>query len=328
MKIENIEDLRVLVETSRGGSLTAASRVLGITPAAASAMLKRLEVQLGVRLFERSTRAMRLTDAGQTLLDYAVRALELLEEGEAQVVPANRALVGTLRVAAPSDLTRSLLLPWFDEFLVTHPGIRLALSVSDRVQDVLRDQVDVALRYGDISDAKAGAGLVARLLCHTRRVLCAAPSYLARHGTPETPADLARHNGVTFHIAGKAYATWRFGREGEWVEVAMPSDRGANDAAIAHQWALAGVGITYKAELDLRCDLLSGALVRLLPQWTGESYPLYAVLPSNRFVPGRVRAFVDFIAERLGNLADRDHSEGRPPAIAPPAYSGRAREEG
>jgi len=302
MKIDNIEDLRVLVETARGGSLTAASRVLGVTPAAASAMLKRLETQLGVRLFERSTRAMRLTDAGQTLLDYAVRALELLEEGEAQVTQDSRALVGRLRVAAPSDLTRSLLLPWFDAFLAAHPGIHLALSVSDRVQDVLRDQVDVALRYGELRDGgKAGVnlGLVARLLHSTRRVLCAAPAYLARHGTPQTPADLMRHNCLTFHIAGKRYGTWRFGRQGRWTEIAVPGDRSADDAAIAHQWALAGAGITYKAELDLWRDLASGALVRLLPDWTAEEYPLFAVLPSNRFVPGRVRVFVDFVAARL-----------------------------
>ena len=303
MKIDNIEDLRVLIETARGGSLTAASKVLGVTPAAASAMLKRLEVQLGVRLFERSTRAMRVTDAGQTLLDYAVRALDLLEEGEAQVTQDTRALVGSLRVAAPSDLTRSLLLPWFDAFLAAHPGIQLALSVSDRVQDVLRDQVDVALRYGDITEAKTGAGLVARLLCTSQRVLCAAPAYLARHGTPETPADLARHNGITFHIAGKRYANWRFYRQGQWTEVAMQSDRGADDAAIAHQWALAGAGIVYKAELDLLHDLRSGALVRLLPAWSGEPYPLYAVLPSNRFIAGRVRVFLDFIAVRLAEIA-------------------------
>src|SRR5258706_13916916 len=144
MKIENIEDVRVLVETARGGTLTAASKVLGVTPAAASAMLKRLETQLGGRLFERSTRAMRLTPQGQTLLDYAVRALELLEEGESQFASQNGALVGTVRVAAPSDLTRRVLLARLDEFLAAHPGVRLALSVSDRIQDVMRDAGDVA----------------------------------------------------------------------------------------------------------------------------------------------------------------------------------------
>ena len=301
MKIDNLDDLRVLVATARAGSLTAAGRLLGLTPAAASAMLKRLETQLGARLFERSTRAIRLTDAGQTLLDYAVRALELLQEGEAQVTQGSGGLVGTLRVAAPSDLTRSLFLPWFDEFLQAHRGIHLALSVSDRVQDVLRDQVDLALRYGELQDGRAGvkAGLVARLLHSGRRVLCASPAYLARHGAPQTLADLAGHNCLTFQVAGKRYANWRFQRDGQWTDVAVSGDRTADDAALAHQWALAGAGITYKAELDLLHDLRAGALVRLLPGWAGEPYPLYAVLPSNRFVPGRVRALLDFVAQRL-----------------------------
>ena len=152
MKIENLADLRVLVLTAQGGTLTAAGRALGLTPAAASAALKRLEAQLGARLFERSTRAMRLTPQGQTLLDYATRALDLLAEGESLVTAEGGALVGTVRVASPSDLTRSTLLPWFDDFLAAHPGVQLALSVGDRPLDVMRDEVDVALRYGPLAD--------------------------------------------------------------------------------------------------------------------------------------------------------------------------------
>src|SRR5689334_14936995 len=141
MKIENLSDLQVLVQTARGGTLTAAAHALGMTPAAASAALKRLESQLGARLFERSTRAMRLTPQGQTLLDYAARAFELLEEAESQVSADRGALVGTVRVAAPSDLTRVTLLAWFDEFLDLHPGLQLALSIGDRPLDVTRDEV-------------------------------------------------------------------------------------------------------------------------------------------------------------------------------------------
>ncbi len=292
MKIENIADLRVLVETARGGSLTAAARVLELTPAAASATLKRLEAQLGARLFERSTRAMRLTDAGRTLLGYAQRALELLEEGEAQVVGEGRALVGTVRLAAPSDVTRSVLLPWLDGFQALHPGVQLVLSVSDRVQDVVRDAVDLALRYGTLGDS----GLSARLLYTSQPVLCAAPAYLARHGAPATPQDLARHNCLTFQIAGRRHARWRFGQGGQWVEVQVDGDRSADDASIVHQWALAGHGVCYKSRLDLVHDLASGALVRLLPDWHGPDYPLHAVLPQRRFVPARVRALVDYLA--------------------------------
>ncbi len=285
----------MLVETARGGSLTAAAAVLGVTPAAASAMLKRLESQLGARLFERSTRAMRLTDAGRRLLDYAVRAIELLEEGEAQLQEGSGSLVGAVRVAAPSDMTRNVLLPMFDDFIDAHPGVRLVLTVSDRVQDVLRDAVDVALRLGEPGDSR----LVARPLAHSRRVLCAAPAYLARHGAPATPRDLEHHNCLTFHIGNRRYATWRFEKDGAWTEVRVDGDRDADDAGIAHQWAVAGKGLVYKSALGMERELASGALVQLLPDWGGERYPLNAVLPSNRFVPARTRALVDFLATRF-----------------------------
>ncbi|WP_437548062.1 LysR family transcriptional regulator [Sorangium sp. So ce367] len=299
MSIENIDDLRVLVETARRGTLTAAARVLGVTPAAASAMLKRLETQLGERLFERSTRALRLTPEGQILLDYASRALDLLEEGEAQLASQRRSLVGTVRVAAPSDLARSVLLPWLDEFVAAHPGVRLALSVTDRVQDVMRDVVDLALRYGELSDSR----LVARALSTTRRVLCASPAYLARHEPPRSPEDLAQHNCLTFHVNHKRHVAWRFEKDGAWTEVRVDGDRDADDAAIAHQWALAGAGLLYKSELDLVHDLREGRLVRLLPGWQGEHYPLNAILPSHRFVPARVRALVDFLAAKLRDVS-------------------------
>src|SRR3979409_1317707 len=150
MRIENLDDLHVLVQTARTGTLTAAASALGVTAAAASATLKRLEAQLGVRLFERSTRAMRLTPSGQTLLDYASRAFDLIAEGEAQVTEDRAGLVGLVRMAAPSDLVRAILLPWLDEFLREHPGVRLALSIGARTMDVVKDERDLAVRYGSV----------------------------------------------------------------------------------------------------------------------------------------------------------------------------------
>jgi DNA-binding transcriptional LysR family regulator len=292
MKIENIGDLRVLVQTAHGGSLTAAARALGITPAAASATLKRLEAQLGTRLFERSTRAMRLTSPGQILLDYAQRAFELLDEGESQVDADRATLVGTVRVAAPSDLTRNVLLPLFDEFMAAHPGLQLRLSVGDRVLDVLRDEVDVAIRYGALADSR----LVARTLAAARPICSASPGYLSRHPAPRTPQDLAGHNCITFDRGGRRHRAWRFCRDGQWTEVRVDGDRSADDASLAREWALAGKGVILKSEIDQRRDLDSGALVPLLTEWQTEPYPLHALLPSGRFVPNRVRALVEFVA--------------------------------
>ena len=302
MKIENIADLQVLVHTARGGTLTAAAAALGITPAAASATLKRLESQLGARLFERSTRAMRLTPQGQTLLDYAVRAFELLAEGESLVQADRGALVGTLRMAAPSDLTRVTLLPWLDDFLDLHPGLQLALSVGDRPLDIMRDEVDLALRYGPLADSR----LVARRLADSRPALCASPAYLRRHPAPQTPHDLLQHNCLTFHRGGRRQRLWRFARHGHWTEVRVDGDRVVDDASLAREWALAGRGITLKSALDLQHDLASGALVQLLPDWDTEPYPLHALLPSGRFVPARVRALVDFLALKFASIQARE----------------------
>jgi DNA-binding transcriptional LysR family regulator len=303
MKIENLTDLRVLVLTAQGGTLSAAGRALGITPAAASAALKRLEAQLGARLFERSTRAMRLTTQGQTLLDYANRALDLLAEAESLVTAEGGALVGTVRVASPSDLTRSTLLPWFDEFLDLHPGVQLALSVGDRPLDVMRDEVDVALRYGPLADSR----LVARQLAMSRPCLWASPAYLKKHGAPQTPQDLQQHNCLTFHRGGRRQRVWRFMRQGQWTEVRVDGDRFVDDASLARQWALAGRGITFKSELDVRQDEAEGTLVRLLPDWDTEAYPLHALMPSGRFVPARVRALVDFLAQKFAVMGVREN---------------------
>lgn len=295
MKIENTADLLVLIYTARGGTLTAAALKLDMTPAAASAALKRLERQLGTRLFERSTRAMRLTAQGQTLLDYANRAFELLAEGEAQVAAESAALVGTLRVAAPSDLTRTRLLPWFSEFLDAHPGLRLDLTASDKPLDVVRDEVDVALRYGALPDSR----LVARTLAVAHPVLCASPAYLQRHPAPRAPQDLLQHNCLTFDRGGRPHRRWRFSQHGQWTEVQVRGDRSVDDASLAREWALAGVGILLKSSIDLQHDLHNGLLHPLLTDWQTEPYPLHALLPSGRFVPNRVRALVDFLAQKF-----------------------------
>ena len=297
-RIENVGDLQVLLHTVSGGSLTAAARALGITPAAASATLKRLETQLGTRLFERSTRAMRLTPSGQILLEYVQRAFELLVEGESQLDAERGALVGTVRVSAPSDLARTVLMPMFDEFLHLHPGVKLALNVGDRVLDVLRDEVDLAIRYGELSDSR----LVARRLSLAHPVLSASPDYLSRRGTPRTPTDLVDHNCISFIRGGRAFNSWRFGQNGQWTTVRVGGDRVLDDASLAREWAVAGAGIIYMTEIEQRRDLQCGNLVQLLAEWETDPYPLHALLPSGRFVPNRVRALVDFIAGRFAAL--------------------------
>ncbi|MCV2419340.1 LysR family transcriptional regulator [Paucibacter sp. DJ2R-2] len=314
MKIENTDELRLLLECARGGSLTAASKVMDITPAAASAMLKKLEARLGLRLVERSTRALRLTQAGEQLREHGQRALELLDEGLALALEADPvacaagsraagaaapSLRGRIRVSAPSDLTRQLLLPLFDEFLERHPAVELQLSVSDSLLDLVKDEVDLALRYGQLPDS----GLVARRLALVRRMAVASPAYLERHGRPGHPSELSQHACLTFKIRNRHERSWRFRPRGQEAAaplvVAVHGPRSCDDAAIAHQWALQGFGVIYKSALDVRLSLGSGALVDLFPDWQGDDLPLHALMPSQRFLPQRVRALVDHLAQGL-----------------------------
>ncbi|MDT9000319.1 LysR family transcriptional regulator [Paucibacter sp. APW11] len=303
MQIENTAELRLLIECARGGSLTAASRVLQISPAAASAMLKTLEARLGVRLAERSTRSLRLTPAGEQLRDYAQRALELLDEGVAQVseAPLRKGLEGRLRgrirVSASSDLTRQQLMPLFDSFMALHPALELHLSVSDSLLDIYKDEVDLALRYGQLADS----GLVARKLWAGRRLAVASPAYLKRHGRPSEPQQLAEHECITFKIRNRHERSWRFFNSADAapLSVAVRGRRSTDDGAIAHRWALEGLGISYKSELDVRDSLARGELRALFPDWLGEEVPLHAVLPSQRFMPQRLRALIDHLAAGL-----------------------------
>jgi DNA-binding transcriptional LysR family regulator len=298
MKIESITELRLVVEAARQGSLTLAGRSLKLTPAGASAALKSLERRLDTRLFERSTRALRLTAEGRVILDYSQRALDLLAEAESQVSERAEQLSGLISVTAPSDLTRGVLLPWFDTFLEHHPCVSLALTVSDSLRDVVRDEVDVALRYGILSDSH----LVARLLSFARRVACASPGYLRAHGRPKHPRELVEHECLTFSIGSRRHTLWHFARDGESVDVRVSGRRVADDAHVAHQWALRGHGIVYKSEIDLRSSFARRELVPLFPDYLGEPCPLHAVLPSKRFVPARVRALVDFLVEQFAAL--------------------------
>ncbi|MCM5680728.1 LysR family transcriptional regulator [Schlegelella sp. S2-27] len=308
MKIENVDELRLLVSCAEGGNLSSAAQMLQVTPAAASAMLRRLEARVGARLFERTTRSMRATPAGAVLAGYAARALELLEEGSAQIGEDTQRLHGTVRVTSSSDLTRHVLLPWLDAFLQAHPGVEINLSVSDTLQDVVKDHVDVALRYGELSDSR----LVARKLMDVRRIACAAPGYLSRHGAPQHPQELSGHDCITFRLRGQRNAVWHFSRPdgSEPVELRVNGRRQCDDGEIARRWAVAGHGVASKAELDVLADLESRALVRLFPDFVGESIPLHAVLPSNRFIPARVRALVEHLAACCASVQPRLQASG------------------
>jgi len=294
--MERLEDLLIFVRTADAGSLSAAARDLDLTPAAASGALKRLEDALQTRLLARSTRSLRLTPDGERYLDYARNALATLAAGKDALAHGKQLIGGTLSLSVPSDLGRHVLLPWLDEFQNTHPRVRLQIRISDRLADMFRQSVDLVIRYGKPEDSS----LVALPLAPDNiRVLCAAPSYLERHGAPASIAALSEHNCLCFMTGESVYDHWRLGQGEHTRTVAVAGNRVSDDAELVRRWALAGHGIAYKSRLDIQHDLNAGRLVRLLGDTASESYPLYLLCPHRRMVSPTVETLRSFLAEKI-----------------------------
>jgi DNA-binding transcriptional LysR family regulator len=288
-----LAQLQLFVRLADAGSLSAAARQLGLTPAAASASLKRLEAALGVRLVERSTRSMRLTPEGELMREHARRALGELDDARALLGAQRQRLAGDIHLAAPVDLGREVLSPMLDAFLARHPELRLTLHLSDGIRDLLREGVDVAVRYGQLPDSS----LVARPLHITRRVLVASPQYLAQRGTPTHPHELLQHDCLALFLNGQPDLAWTLRHEsGTTLQVKVQARRIADDGGLVREWAVQGLGIAFKARLDALADIQAGRLVELMPPWRGPSFPLQALVPAQQHQPLRVRRLIDELA--------------------------------
>jgi len=297
--MSSILDLEVFVRTADSGSLSAAARSLNLTPAAASIALKRLETRLGIRLLARSTRSMRLTEEGRRYLDSVRLALATLAEGEQALKQQSQGLSGLLQLAAPSDFGRNVLLAWLDDFKAEHPNIRLQLLLNDSNADLFRDTVDIALRFGVPRDSSLVALPV---VPEHQRVACASPDYLARHGTPQEPLELARHSTLRYMRQGQANNTWCFRRDGVLQEVEIRGDYLCDDGEVVRRWALAGHGIAYKARLDVARDIKAGRLIPLFGDWQGEPTPFNLMCPHRLQVSERVKVLHRFLQMRCAQL--------------------------
>lgn len=295
LKMLRTDDLQVFVLTAELGSLSAAARRLELSPAVASAALKRLEAGLGCRLLVRSTRSLRLTDEGEQYLTHARSALQSLVEGQQLLAGGKATISGLLQLSAPSDFGRNVLLPWLDDFQLQHPQLSLRLLLADRNADLFRQPVDIALRYGQPEDSSLVALPVAAA---NRRVLCAAPSYLAVHGAPRSLAELAEHNCLRFMLAGRIHERWCFYDGRREQEQLVRGDRISDDADVVRRWALAGRGLVYKSWLDVAHDVQAGRLIVLLPELLGEPAPLNLICAHRAHLGERVRLLREHLVER------------------------------
>ncbi len=288
-------DLQLFVRTAALGSFSNAAREVDLLPGQVAAAIQRLERELDIRLFARSTRSLRLTAEGEQYLPVAHTVLDALKEGREKLKRQSAELSGTLQVAAPSDLGRNVLLSWLSAFRREHPALNLRLFFSDQVADMFRDPVDVAIRYGVIEDANY---IALPLAPWNRRVLVASADYLARHGRPQTPEGLLDHACLLYTLSGRTYDRWRIGAQTITVSGPLVCD----DADVARRWAVAGEGIAYKSWLDVSADIQAGRLEVLLPDYPGEPVPLNFVCPHRKQFSPTLQQLHSMLRQRFAEL--------------------------
>lgn len=296
-----ILDYRIVSYVAGTGSLTGAARELDLAPAVVSKRLTRLERRLGVRLFNRTTRRLSLTDAGQQFNERVSVALHAIDEAESAAAGSQGEAAGVLRVSAPTSFGRLHIAPALPRFLEQNPRVELAISLTDDFVDLVGEGVDVAIRITLPEDSS----LVSRRLTRNRRVLCAAPSYLEHYGTPAKFSDLDGH----MLLAASEQSHWKLrGPDGPFVYRARSRIR-TDSSEVIREAILGGLGIGLRSTWDVGDYLRSGRIVQILPDWGGDpGVGIYVLYASRALVPLKVRAFVDFITALIPTEApwDRD----------------------
>jgi DNA-binding transcriptional LysR family regulator len=295
--MNSVDDLSLFLRILDLGSISAAARHLDMSVAVASQRLKRLERELGVRLLHRTTRRLRATTEGATLAEQGRVLVEDLEALTTGLRHAGTKVVGTLRVTTAASFGRQYVSPLLPEFLSRHPGVRITMDLSDQVLDLVGAGFDLAVRIGALRDST----LVSQKLATNRRVLCASPEYLRRHGKPKKPADLERHECLVQVSSDGRRDSWRLTEgDGEEVVVRVNGRFESNFGELLRDAAIAGLGIAQHSTWHVCDDLRSGRLRIVLPNHPIADTGIHAVMPQRRLVPLRVRAFIDFLAERFG----------------------------
>lgn len=296
--MDQITGVRVFVVAVDSGSLAAAGRHLGLSPAMAGRYLRSLEEQLKARLLQRSTRHLSLTEAGERYYERCKRILADLDDANREAKDRDQSLQGTLRIAAPITFGATHLGPSVARYLQDHPGINVDMSLSDRHVDLLEAGIDVAIRIGDLRDD----ALTVRRLAVCRMMACASPSYLASHGVPATPRQLDDHACLAFRGA-ISDGDWAFiGADAEQHVVAGPFRMVANSMDVLRAAALAGSGIAYGPVFAFDDALARGLLVPVMTTYGTTTLPVHAVFPTARYMPRMVRQFVDYLAEDFGGV--------------------------
>ena len=293
--MDQLTALRVFRQVVEAGAFAAAARKLRLSPAAVSKNVGELEAHLGVRLLNRTTRRMSLTEAGARYYQQVSRILDDLEDADGSMQPLAHRPSGLLRVSAPMSLSLVRFSGAVIRFMEAYPDLSLDLNLDDRRIDIVKEGYDLAIRG---SDRLEDSSLVARRIMSLRHVVCAAPAYFDARGRPETPTDLSRHDCVQFSLSGHA-SEWQFTRDGDTQKVQVTGRYKVTSSLAIRDALRAGFGVSLIPRLYVQDDIAAGRLETVLDDWDPVATQVYAVYPSRRYLLPKVRAFVDFLAEDL-----------------------------
>ncbi len=297
--MNRLDDIALFLRILDTGSISAAARHLDISVAVASQRLKRLETELGVRLFHRTTRRLQPTPEGLALAQQGRPLVEELESLGANLRESAMEVSGTLQVTLSATFGRQYVSPLLPEFMARHPKLRLRMHLTDLRVDLVNEGYDLAIRIGALEDSS----LVARRIASNRRVVCASPDYLARHGEPRTPQELAHHNCLLLFGRDGPQDLWRFtGPDGVDTAVRVRGRFESDLGEFIRDAGLAGQGIAIFSVWHIIDDLRAGRMQMILPNYQFPATSISAVTPHRRTTPPRVRAFVDFLSEKFGDV--------------------------
>jgi DNA-binding transcriptional LysR family regulator len=293
--MDGFSDLNLFALVARHRNLAAAARELGVTPPAVSKRLAQLERRLGVRLMNRTTRRLSLTPEGELYLANGSRILDELQELEQLVTRSRAEPAGLLRVNASFGFGRARIAPAISDFVARFPSMKIQLHLTDRPMSLQEEGFDLGIRFGEVPDARVNA----RLLMKNRRIVCASPDYVKRHGMPLLPHDLTRHACIVLRENESAYGTWHFSRGKRVETVKVDGPLASNDGSAVLHWALEGRGVVVRSQWEIGEYLERGALVPLLVDWALPRADIHAIYLERNQLSVKLRTFVDFLGEYL-----------------------------
>lgn len=293
--MKSVADLEFFIALYRAGSLAQAGRDLDISSAAVSKRLSGMEKALDCQLVNRNSRSMSLTANGQVCLEYAYSITESFDELATAICKNKDIPEGLIRINAPFGFGRKYIAEFISEFIELHPKVEFKLYLTDHPLSLTANSFDLGVRFGSLPDS----GLHARKIASHQRVVCATPAYLNKYGTPRHPSDLKNHSCIMLNQNEEVYGFWRFEKEGQYYNVRVKGGLVTNDGETMLGWALNSHGIAIRAEWDVFHYIEKGILVRIMEDYSLPNADIYALYPSAKSLPVRIRYFIDYLTEKM-----------------------------